>query len=255
MGDIMGAENGAPGIGAWLKSFSPVLLYIVCIWLCQYLSSVGPIEDAEGLLDSLPSYLGKFFGVPPRSDPFVAMLTGVNLVTVFYGLWYYTDNRQRLGYWPAIFAVALATFLLFLASAGPSIAEKLAQGYQDENAKDGQKEYFVALFNVYKEFAVAFCVTMFFALVDYYKYCKLNDTVERARLYFQSLYISVPTLIALIIAFLFYSTASAIGNPNYERSVAYLAGVSGLIVVLSNVIFALFCVPGYAGQLIIRLKE
>lgn len=102
---------------------------------------------------------------------------------------------------------------------------------------------------------MAILVTSFFASVDYYKSRKLKNQAECARLYFQSLYISVPTLISLLVAFWFHLTASHLADLDHARSVAYLAGVSGLIVVLSNIVFALFCLPIYGSRLQFQIRE
>ncbi|EXI92775.1 MAG: hypothetical protein AW12_00255 [Candidatus Accumulibacter sp. BA-94] len=236
--------------------FFPVFLYIGCIWFCLYLSTVSaadPQNDLD-LVENIFSAFGQFLGVPPKSNPFLAMLTGVNLVTVVYGLWYYTDERKLLGIWPAALAIGIAFILMLLAQQGNRIIFAFLKWFGiPEESPDHSK--YVAICSVYKEFVVAFCVTTFFAVVDYRKSKVLPGVDERARLYFQSLYISTPTLIALLVAMFFHLTAEYIAHPQYFQSVAYLAGVTALIVVLSNVTFALFCTPRYAAKLSFELKE
>jgi hypothetical protein len=255
--DLAGrAKRAVQAMATAVGPFVPVSLYIVGIWGCQYLSTVPPSDSggALSLWDSILSFLGAFFGVAPKSDPFLAILTGVNLVTVCYGLWYYTDERKLLGRWPAVLAFGFALLLLFQASQGAKITSVILHelGVARDSADHAT---YVAIANVYREFAVAFFVTTFFAIVDYHKSKRLLSADERARLYFQSLYISTPTLIALVVAMFFHRTAEYMAQPLHSQSVAYLAGVTALIIVLSNLTFALFCMPSYASKLQFELKD
>lgn len=261
--DVVPRSGGTPPPSGWEKfcklgsPLVPVTMYVVVILLCQYLASVPkdhPPGDGYGVF-LLHKFVAMALGVPLASDPFVAILTGVNIVTVAYGLWYYTDQRDRLGSIPAFMAILLCGLLLFQNFAAPELVPAIVQMGMSKDSSASDFHARVAIVNVYREFLMAFITALFFAITDYFKSTRIEDPKEKSNLYFQSLYISTPTLIALGFAVIFHFTAEHLFSVGHGSSVAYVAGVSALIVLLSNITFALFVIPSYAGKLAIEIRS
>lgn len=116
-----------------LQPLLPVVLYILCISGCQFLSALQPSPKAP-LSTIMLGFVSAFIGISPGSDPFLAILTGVNIVTIIYGAWYYTDQRDALGNLPAGLALILVICLWFQASQGPKMVAVLSEHLLDNNA-------------------------------------------------------------------------------------------------------------------------
>lgn len=178
-----------------------------------------------------------------ETNSFLAILSGVNFVTITYGIWFYFNRKTPV--------IALLTLIIL--GGGKFISFSINK-YEDISGKT--EGIHTMLF--YSEYAISVVMLCWFAFVDFSNSRTTKDKSEAALLAFSSLYVSIPALTSLTIAAAIHavviSTNDAFPN-DFVASFAFLSGATAVIMFLSNLVLALASNPWYAAVVDITLNE
>jgi hypothetical protein len=215
-----------------LLMLGPVVILILGLLSAPLLAKVTLTEHPGWY--SISEFLGF------RSlDIVTSELRFINIFTIAYAFCYYVKKEK----WVKFLAFTLGGTALL----GPiAIKNFNAVGWTIQNLSFTDQR-------IMFEYVVSVLFTSFFLTVDYIRSME-KDKSDAALDRFSSLYVSLPTLLALGATTPIYCALRFYGGTE-EQLVAFYAGVAALLMLLSNITFSMVHMPGYAPSLNIVLAE
>lgn len=213
-------------------AYLPLIMLLVSLLIILggvYVSQQPLADPNSNEPASALSIAATFFGVA-QTDRITALLRASNIATIAFGIWFYLANESN--------RIIKSTTVIVLFS-----AYALNYWLQFHHKVNYQSRLLDA-------YIFSLLIIGYFCIVDYIRSRQKSHT-GAALAGFSSLYISLPALISLIIAFLVHSyIIDDFSNDTEKNSSIFLAGVGTAILFYSNVVFALVALPWYAPRII-----
>jgi hypothetical protein len=214
------------------------LLIPGCLYLSYEPLPDGAASHSGPFLATLVPFLAKELGLA-GIDPSLAVLVGSNIATLIYGCYFYlarsSDGRVRL--------------LSLLAMPALFFLPVLVREYVSYRRPDVSRQFL----ELSMEYIRTLILTVYFLVMDYAQSKMISLPDQQKMIFtFSSRFVSAPGLLALLAALALEAILLA-NRADPSVSNAFLAGITALILLQSNLTLALFAHPGYRSCLRIEI--